>query len=113
MGTTYNDIKDLLKAIAICESIETKARLINQLHESMKLERNQRAILHPNTKWEIQKLAEKVGLRLIQTRVLTGFEFVHVATTPPPKTCTYIYIPEPKSDMLVGTLLANLQGRML
>jgi len=110
MGTTYNDIKDLLKAIAICQSGETRALLLNTLHQYMKLPRNQSALLHPNTKWEIQELAERVCLKLVQTRLLFGFEFVQLATTPPP---VYIYTPEPKSDVLVDTLLANLQGRML
>lgn len=110
MGTVYNDIIDLLRAIEICNSGEMKALLLNTLHRYMELPRNQKAMMHPNTKWWVQELAKKVGLKLVQTGLLDGFQLVHLATTPPP---VYIYTPEPKSELLVDALLANLQGRML
>ena len=118
MGTTYNDIKDLLKAIAICKDGQTKAMLHDRLNQVME-NGGGKTILnmmfsHIYSVREMFGLAKDAGLKLAPKDGNAGMPtFVHLATTPPPRISTYIYIPEPKSDVLVDTLIANLQGRML
>lgn len=115
MGTTYNDIKDLLKAIAICKDGQTKAMLHDRLNQVME-NGGGKTILnmmfsHIYSVREMFGLAKDAGLKLAPKDGNAGMPtFVHLATTPPP---VYIYTPEPKSDVLVDTLIANLQGRML
>lgn len=120
MGTTYNDIKDLLKAIAICKDGQTKAMLYDRLNQVMESSGGASIaidiVLGRASIQELFGLAKGAGLKFVSrvskgsTAQIPRFEFIHLATTPPP---VYIYTPEPKSDMLVDTLLANLQGRML
>ena len=115
MGTTYNDIKDLLKAIAICKDGQTKAMLHDRLNQVMESGGGASTVMnivfgHRSIR-ELLDLAKDAGLKLVPKDGNAGMPtFVHLATTPPP---VYIYTPEPKSDMLIDTLLANLQGRML
>lgn len=115
MGTTYNDIKDLLKAIAICKDGQTKAMLHDRLNQVME-SGGGKTILnmmygHIYLVREVFDLAKSAGLQMVPKDGNSGrLIFVHLATTPPP---VYIYTPEPKSELLVDALLANLQGRML
>ncbi len=118
MGTTYNDIKDLLKAIAICKDGQTKAMLHDRLNQVMENGGGASTVMnivfgHRSIR-ELLDLAKDAGLKLVPKDGNAGMPtFVHLATTPQPISSVCVYIPEPKSDMLVDTLLANLQGRML
>lgn len=116
MGTTYNDIKDLLKAIAICKDGQTRAMLHDRLNQVMESGGGASTVMNivfgRRSIRELLDLAKDAGLKIVPKDGNAGLPtFVHVATTPQP--ISSFYIPEPKSDMLIDTLLANLQGRML
>lgn len=111
-NSTYRFIIDLLKSIIHAQHATTKAMLLNFVQKQVK--ENQNVIINASIEEAKQfvQLAEAAGLLYVY-RPSTGlFELVIVASTLPPQS-TVVYTPEPKSEVLIDELLANLKGRLL